>query len=146
MGDSLLDLSFRSVRIWAIAVRVVRQPRFWLIAQLCGVIVAGACFGWWDVQYACDTDSYIATSQMPLPDAMRSFRTLGYPLLLKVANLLAPDFRAVPCLHLALFCGTVLFFDASLRRYGRLAVGSVFRGLRGALCHVALAQPDCLCT
>ena len=103
---------------WGDGCASARQPRTWLIAQLCGVITAGACFGCWNVQFAADSYSYIMTSQMSLPNAMRSSRTLGYPLLLKAAGTLAPDYRAIPWIHLALLCGTVLFFEASLRRYG----------------------------
>jgi hypothetical protein len=119
MGNDFMEVNSFSRVVRAAAARLARQPRSWLIIQLFGVIAVGACFGCWDVQYAADTPLYVATSEMPLTDAMaNSGRTLGYPFLLRAAGMLAPEYRAIPWVHLALLSGTIIFFDSALRRYG----------------------------
>jgi len=93
-------------------------PRRLLAAQVLLVILIGACFGCWKVQFAPDTASYIATGQMPMRDALTSPRTLGYPLVLNLVRRVSPDYSAIPWVHLAMLCGGLFVFDVGARRFG----------------------------
>jgi hypothetical protein len=96
---------------------VLRCPGTWLAIQLLAVIViCGAC-GFWQPQMFPDTQSYIAASRLPFREALVSPRTLGYPLLLRAAAALAPDYRAIPWLHFAMLAAAVGFMYFAVRRF-----------------------------
>ena len=63
------------------------EHSFWLILMLF-TVVGGFLHGW-PVQSWDDSGIYIRVSEMALPEGLGSFRTLGYPFLLRVADFLS---------------------------------------------------------
>ena len=96
----------------------VRSPRFWIAAQLLAIMVVGGLLDCWQAQTSADTPGYVRNSQMPLEQALRDLRTLGYPTLLRVVAVFSPDYAAIPWVHLAMLWPVVFLFDASARRFG----------------------------
>jgi hypothetical protein len=99
---------------------LAQYPRFWLSLQLAAAIVVCASLGlartaWPPVG---DSVSYIAASNAPFREWLTGPRTLGYPLLLKCVAWFSPEYRPMPWISFSLLAATVLFFDASLRRFG----------------------------
>lgn len=97
---------------------LLRTPRFWLAALMAAVAALGGACGWFALEQLPDSATYVAAAEMPLVEMLGCPRTIGYPLLLKAAALVSPDFALVPWLHLAMLFGAVFFFDGSLRRFG----------------------------
>jgi len=97
---------------------VLRSPRLWLAVEMAAVAAVGGVFGWFAPERFPDSATYVAVAEKPLGEMLGCPRTIGYPLFLKAAALVSPDFGLVPWLHLAMLFGAVFFFDGSLRRFG----------------------------
>ena len=97
---------------------LLRTPRFWLVLQMLLFIVVGGFINGWHVQYWPDSWSYIKVSTMSLREGLGASRTLGYPLLLRVAAFLSNDYSMLPWLQWALLFLAVLVFDYCLRTFG----------------------------
>ena len=80
--------------------------------------VVGGFINGWHVQSWDDSRIYIRVSEMSLHEGLGSFRTLGYPLLLRVAAFLSYDYSMLPWIQWGLLSFAVLVFDYCLRTYG----------------------------
>jgi hypothetical protein len=101
-----------------VLVQMLHRPRLWLGAQLVLIVTAAGLFGLWTPRSFPDTGSYIETAHMPFGEALCSYRTLGYPMFLRLSAAVAPQHRAVPLLQLSLLCIAVYFVDSAVRRFG----------------------------
>jgi hypothetical protein len=93
-------------------------PRVILAAQMAAIAIAGFPLGLWQGKWVEDTGSYVAVTRMPLQEALRGFRTLGYPLMLKAVEPFGENYEAAPWMHFVLLCCAVFLLDAALRRFG----------------------------
>jgi len=98
--------------------RLMRSPRFWLVAQMLGVLVVAAGSGQLTVREEPDSKSYVVASELAPAEMLDSFRTIGYPLLLKGVARVSGDLRIMPWLHLAAYLGAVFLFELAWRRFG----------------------------
>jgi hypothetical protein len=96
----------------------LRTPRFWLVCQMLLFIVVGGFINGWHVQYEADSWGYINVSTMSLREGLESSRTLGYPLLLRVAAFLSNDYSMLPWIQWGLLFLAVLVFDYCLGTVG----------------------------
>ena len=96
----------------------VRTSRFWLVFQMLLFIVVGGFINGWHVQYWPDSWSYINVSTISLREGLGDARTLGYPLLLRVAAFLSNDYSMLPWIQWGLLFLAVLVFDYCLRTFG----------------------------
>ena len=76
-----------------------RSPRFWLVFQMLLFIAVGGFINGWHVQYWPGSRSYITVSMMSLREGLGAMRTLGYPLLLRVAAFFSNDYSTVVICH-----------------------------------------------
>ncbi len=97
---------------------LLKNPRFWLVVQMLGIVIVGFALGMWKGKMVIDSYDYIAVSRMPVREAWNSIRTLGYPLLLRLVAPLSPDYTIMPWVCLAMLCAVVFLLDAAIRRFG----------------------------
>ena len=97
---------------------LMRSPRFWLLAQMLGVLVFAAGSGLLTVRERPDSASYVEASRLPPAEMLDSIRTIGYPLVLKAVAPHSPDLRIIPRHHLAAYFLAVCLFDFGWRRFG----------------------------
>jgi len=98
--------------------RLMRSPRFWLAAQMVVVLVLAARGGLLTVREEPDSSSYVEASRLGPAEMLNSFRTIGYPLLLKAVARVCGDLRVMPWLHMVAYLLAVLLFDVAWRRFG----------------------------
>lgn len=94
------------------------RPRAWLGAQMALVLVLGALVGWWTVIMAADSASYLQAAAMGWPEVLTAERSVGYPLILRVVQLVSPDLALAPLAHALLVFAAVFTLHEGLRRYG----------------------------
>jgi hypothetical protein len=96
----------------------IKSPRFFIGIQMVALLVALGITGLFQVSLFPDSIGYIKISKMPLPEMMRSIRTIAYPLLIRGVALVSPNYQLMPWIHLSIFFPSVYFFYYALRRYG----------------------------
>ena len=81
-------------------------------------IAVGGFINGWHVQYWPGSRSYITVSMMSLREGLGAMRTLGYPLLLRVAAFFSNDYSMLPWIQWGLLFLAVFVFDCCLRTFG----------------------------
>ena len=97
---------------------LLRNPRFWLLAQMLLLVIAGGPLGLWSLETQNDSGNYVSASEMSFDQSMRFFRTQGFPLVLRLIRTVSPDFRILPWVHFAALCLATFLLDHAVRRFG----------------------------